>query len=243
MPSTALPPTSNARARQAFVVAVIVTLALFVIPFGDLIGYPLVLLSTYAHELGHGLAALAVGAKFHQLEIYASAGGVATHSGAGSNIARALISAGGLVGPALLAFALFLSAPRPRLAKAMLVAFGIGCLAVDVIFVRNLFGAVFVGLLGVAALGIAFRTQAETARTVVVFLAIQLSLSVFSRGDYLFMKQADVGGGRVMPSDVQHISEALGAPYFVWGALIGLFSVVVLAVGAFVFFRATRESD
>lgn len=236
-------PTSNERARKAFVVAVIVTLFLFVIPFGDLLGYPLVLLSTFAHELGHGLAALAVGAKFQQLEIYASAGGVATHSGATSNVARALISAGGLVGPALLAFVLFLAAPRPRLAKWMLVAFGLGCLAVDVVFVRNLFGAIFVGGLGLAALAIAFRTQVETARTVVVFLAIQLSLSVFSRGDYLFMKEANLGGGRTMPSDVQHIAEALGAPYFVWGALIGAFSIAVLAVGAFIFFRVTRSKD
>ena len=35
--------------------AVAVTLALYVLPYGRLVGYPLVLLSTYAHEIGAAL--------------------------------------------------------------------------------------------------------------------------------------------------------------------------------------------
>jgi membrane-associated phospholipid phosphatase len=63
-----------------------------------------------------------------------------------------------------------------------------------------------------------------------VFLAVQLALSVFSRGDYLFTDVARTGEG-TFPSDVANMSSALFLPYWFWGALCGAFSVAVLALG------------
>jgi hypothetical protein len=96
--------------------------------------------------------------------------------------------------------------------------------------VRNLFGWLAVGALSAALLGVGLRARVEVAQTVLVFLAVQLSLSVFSRGDYLFTEVAHMADGPA-PSDVANMASALFLPYWVWGALCGAFSVAVLALG------------
>ena len=72
------------------------------------------------------------------------------------------------------------------------------------------------------------KASPRGAQVALVFLAVQLSLSVFSRSDYLFTPGT---------SDVGAIESALFLPYWFWGAVCGGFSVVVLAIGAFAFLR------
>ena len=55
------------RARVALLVTIGVTLALYYVPYARFLGYPLMLLSTLAHETGHGIAALLVGGNFDAL--------------------------------------------------------------------------------------------------------------------------------------------------------------------------------
>jgi len=69
-----------------------------------------------------------------------------------------------------------------------------------------------------------------------------MALSVFSRGDYLFKEHAQTGAG-LMPSDVSHMAQALGGPYWVWGAACGAFSVLVLALGVWLFMRSTKPTS
>ncbi|HSS52021.1 MAG TPA: M50 family metallopeptidase, partial [Thermoanaerobaculia bacterium] len=53
-----------------------VTLVLYVVPYGQVLARPLLLLSTLAHEMGHGLTALLLGGRFQRLEMWASGAGV-----------------------------------------------------------------------------------------------------------------------------------------------------------------------
>src|SRR3954469_14025415 len=85
---------------RALAVSLIVTALLYVLPFGRTIAWPLVLVSTLAHELGHGFAALVLGGTFHALRLYADGSGVALWSGALGRVALASVAAAGLVGPA-----------------------------------------------------------------------------------------------------------------------------------------------
>ena len=71
----------------------------------------------------------------------------------------------------------------------------------------------------------------------VVFLAVQLTLSVFSRSDYLFTDVAHTSNGP-MPSDVAVMQQALVLPYWFWGGVCALFSVTVLWFGIKRFLRA-----
>ena len=229
------------RARLVVAAAITATAALYVVPYGALIGYPLVLMSTLAHEMGHGLAAWLVGARFEELVVHPDGSGVARLSGSFSRLGSAFVSAGGLVGPAVLGGLFFVLAARGRLARAGLLVFGAFLVALTVWVVRSWFGLLFVGAVGVACVVVALRSRALVAQGALALLAAQLALSVFSRGDYLFTDTAVTWGGATQKSDVAAMAEALWLPYWFWGALCGAVSVAVLAAGTATFWRATAS--
>ncbi|HEY8141910.1 MAG TPA: M50 family metallopeptidase, partial [Kofleriaceae bacterium] len=65
------------RARWVFAVSVGVTLLLYLVPFLQVVGRPLIYISTLVHELGHGVGALLVGGDFFKLEMWSDGSGVA----------------------------------------------------------------------------------------------------------------------------------------------------------------------
>ena len=67
-------------------------------------------------------------------------------------------------------------------------------------------------------------------------MAVQLSLSVFSRADYLFTETAGAG-----PSDVAQMADALFLPYWFWGIVCGAISGLVLLSGIRTFSRSTSH--
>ena len=210
--------------------SVLLTVAIYVVPYGHYVGYPLVLLSTLAHEMGHGLASVLDGREFVSLQLFADGSGVAVTAGQPGALSGAFVSAGGLVGPAVAAAGLFTLAKNRRIARVSLALIGVSLIVADALVVRNIFGFAFIGVTGLLCLYIARDYSVETARFAVTFVATQLSLSVFSRGDYLFTPVAHTATG-VMPSDVGQIANALWLPYWFWGALCGGFSIFVLIAG------------
>lgn len=233
------------RSLHALLAAAGLSLALYLLPLWVpalvWLGWPLLLLSTLFHELGHGLTALAVGGGFEALRIYPDASGVATTLSDGSRTMLAAIAAGGPLGPPLVALLLFLAARRAGSARlALWLLCGLLALALP-LWLRNLFGAGFVFVLLALLALLATRASARTAQVAVCFLAIELSLAAFSRADYLFTAEADTGLG-TMPSDTALIAQALWLPYWFWGGAIALMSLVVLAGGLCAFVRALRTA-
>ena len=216
--------------------SVVVTILLYVVPYGDRVAYPLMLLSTLAHEAGHGIMAWLVGGRFHQLSVWADGSGVAHWSAEPSRLRLAAVAAGGLVGPALVAAAGFYLGRRPHRARKTLGAVAVVLVIALVLLVRGLFGWLFVATVAGTCALVARRAQPKTARLVLIFLSVQLALSVFSRADYLFTPVAATASGN-MPSDTALIAQALWLPYWVWGALCGAFSLVVLAYGVRAYWR------
>ncbi len=231
----------STRARWALVVSAVITVALYLIPYGHHIAYPLLLISTLVHELGHGVAAEIVGGDFISFKMWADGSGVAMHTAPAGGAAKAFIAAGGLCGPAVAAAAMIALAPRPKWARYALGGFGAALALSLLLVVRNGFGIVFTGALAGAALVIAVRGSAQLAQGALLFLAVQLALSVYSRGDYLFMRWANTEAGR-MPSDSEHMAMAMGGSYWFWGAMCAAFSVAMLAAGAWAFWRGTRSA-
>ena len=205
-------------------------MALYLIPFGRFVAYPLLLLSTMVHEMGHGIAALLVGGNFEQFVMFSNGSGVASASGVASGWRDAVVSAGGLIGPAIVAGLAFLFVRGPKRSRALLALFALAALAAEVLVVRNAFGWVFVGVVAVGLAYVALRRPAEDAQVVLAFMAVQLAVSVFSRGDYLFTEIAQTSRGP-MPSDVTQMANALGGPYWLWGGACGCLSVLVLGLG------------
>ena len=232
-PSLPLPvPAAPAHgARFVLLVSAAITIALYALPFGRIVGRPLLLLSTLAHEMGHGLTALLLGGRFQRLMIWASGAGLAEIDLEGfGRIRQGLSLAGGLVGPAVAAAICFSLGKTGRGARTAL--WGLGCLllAAQILVVRNLFGFFFVGLLLAGCLLAASRLSPQAAQWVVVFVGVQLALGVFSRAEYLFTPVARTPAG-VFPSDVSRMQAVLLLPYWFWGAVCGAFALAVLAYG------------
>lgn len=232
------------QALHALLFAAGLSLALYLLPLWIpslvWLGWPLLLLSTLFHELGHGLTALLVGGGFEALRIYPDGSGVATTLSDGSRTMLAAVAAGGPLAPPLVALLLFLAARRASTARiALWLLCGLLALALP-LWLRNLFGAGFVLVLLVLLGLLAARASAGLAQIAVCFLAIELSLAAFSRADYLFTAEARTGLG-TMPSDTALIAQALWLPHWFWGAGIALLSLLVLGIGLVAFARALRR--
>ena len=218
------------------IISVVITLLLYKIPELYIISYPLLLVSTLVHELGHGVAALIAGGSFAKFVMFSDGSGVAYTGGLG-DFGNAFSAAGGLVGPAVGAAVCFAFARRARSARYCMGAFGILLLFAELAVVRNGFGLIFVGAFAAICLLIAFKGNDQIAQLSLVFLAVQLAMAVWSRGDYLFTETAMTGRGP-MPSDSAHIAHAMGfGNYWFWGAVCAVFSGVVLLFGVWMFFR------
>ncbi len=230
------------RARWFLLGSVLLTGALYSFPYGGYVAYPLVLVSTYVHEIAHGLAATLVGGQFHFLVIHADGSGLASISGTNGRFAFAFVAGAGLVGPAVGGAALLVLASRPTLARVGLGVFALLSAVALIWVVRNMFGWFFVGLLAAGCSAAAWRGTAQIAQAVVAFLGVQLALSVFSRADYLFTEVATTGSGS-HPSDVANMAEALWFPYWFWGGLCALVSVAALGSGYWVFLLLSRTAE
>lgn len=232
--SAARAATLEPAARNAVFAAIAVTLLLYAlawwVPALAWLAWPLVLFSTIVHELGHGLTALALGADFERLLVYADGSGVAVYRAAFGPAALALVAAMGPLGPPLLAALLFMSIRRAGSARVALLLLGVGFLLAAALWARNPVGFTAMIVLGAGLLLIDWRASATVRRATIAFLAIQLSLAAFSRSDYLFTATASTGAG-AMPSDTAQIANALGLTHWLWGALIAMCSLAILMAG------------
>lgn len=232
-------PIAAARRTRWFLFgSVVLTLALYLVPYGIYVNLPLIWLSTLVHELGHGFTAALLGGNFDSFKMYPDASGAAQWSaGAGFGpVRQAMVAAGGLVGPAIIAALGFVLARKAKAAQYALLGGLFLLVAIGVLVVRNPFGWAFVAGLALVVGLLGTRKRPEVAQLGLVFLATQLAMSVFSRGDYLFMEYAHTAEGK-MPSDVAQMADALFGPYWLWGGLCGAFSLTVLGLGLWAFFQ------
>ncbi len=229
------------QARVVLIASFVLTIALYFIPFGRVIARPLVLFSTFVHEMGHGIAAILVGGRFEALLMWSDGSGVATWTALVGRIGHATIAAGGLIGPSIGSALCLAAGRRPKSAQFMLITMGVLFIIAEIFVVRTFFGAVYVAAVAVIFIAAGSFARRWFAQLLIVFVGVQLALSVFSRGDYLFTAIANTSGG-AMPSDTAQMAEALILPYWFWGACCGLFSVSVLFV-AFVFYLKEPQSS
>jgi len=200
------------------------------VPVLSVLAVPLMWLSTVAHELGHGLTAVALGGRLVHFVIRPDGSGTAYTSSSGGDVVGALVAAGGLVGPAIVAGLWFVLGRRPAAARVCLGLFGAALGAAAGLVADPGFTQVYLGSVGAVALLIAVLASSAWAQFTLIFLAVQLALSVFTRADYLFTAVAESSAGP-MPSDVAVMAQHLGGPFWVWGVACGLVSLLVLIGG------------
>ena len=226
--------------RFDLVLAAIAALALeHLVPFGRLVLYPLTLLATWVHEMGHGVTALLVGGQFDQLQIFGDASGVALCA-APMGLRSALVSAGGLVGPPIAGALMLLFARGQRRAAVALGGLALAIAISLTVWVRTLVG--WIALAPVAAVLILVALRWRGGRVwVAQFLAVCFGLDTFSRIDYLFESNAMIGG-QLRASDVANIASSLFPPAMLWGVLIAAFDLVVLGGAFYLAFRGPKRA-
>lgn len=233
--------------RQAAIVlvgSVAITLAMFLIPSPEHTWWllaPFRWLHIYVHEFGHGIAALLAGGEFDKFEMWTYSG-VATIRGVSGSVASAFVSAGGLCGPAVVG-GIFLAAGRnPRLARLALGGFGAFMALSLVLWTRTPFGWGFGAVIAALSLLIAIGARPAHAQAVLVFLGVQLALSVYTGGGYLFTQYVTIQNGQHNPSDTQQMADALLLPYWFWGIACAAFSALVLLAGLWAYVRPARPA-
>ena len=228
---------SNKAIAVCFGISVMV-IGLYFIPYGQYVLYPFMLIYTFIHEMGHGIMAELVGGDFVKFEMWVDGSGVASNATPVdmSRIKLALIAFGGLIAPAVIAAISLVLGRSGRASRIGMALFGLICVLSLIFVVRNLFGFFFVLGCGIVSFLLAFVPKSpRVPQYSMLVLAITLLTAVFSRGDYLFTDTAQTAAG-VMPSDVGQIARNLFLPYWFWGGLIALISVLILILGIRGFF-------
>lgn len=205
------------------------------------IARPLIWLGTLFHELGHGLAAIALGGDLVQFAIYSDGSGVAMHRGAYSAFERALIAAAGPLGAPLAGLVFFLSLGHRHSARVLLAALAAFLALAVLLWVRNLFALGFISTLVLGLALVVWRGDERALYAVVAFIAVEMSLSAFTRVDYLFSAGANTGAG-ALPSDTAQIANALGLTHWFWGGLLALMSIGIVALGLWRAIRLGRRA-
>ncbi|MBD2455391.1 M50 family metallopeptidase [Nostoc sp. FACHB-87] len=224
--STEAPPEVERMGLTWLVAAAIATAVLWQVPGGDYILYPFTILATWFHEMGHGLMALILGGQFQKLEIFSNGSGVATYRIATSlgPIGPGLVAAAGPMGPPIAGAALIMASRSFKAASLSLKVLGSFLLLSTLIWVRSWFGLLAVPLLGLIILGISLKAPRWMQGFAIQFLGVQACVSTYHQLNYLFSYSA----GSLGLSDTAQMQRYLLLPYWFWGGLMAIASLIIL---------------
>jgi hypothetical protein len=199
------------------------------VPYGSYVLYPLTLLATWVHEMGHGLTALLLGGRFSHLEVFSDGSGAA-YSAVAAGWRDGLVAAGGLMAPPLVGAAVLALVRGPRRARVLLVALAVLLWLSLLIWVRSIAGWISMPLVAGLALVMAKANDAKRLFATQL-VAAALALDTLTNGlHYLFVEKAVVNGEESL-SDVAVMARALGGSYLSWGVVLSVASVALLVVG------------
>lgn len=233
-------PGSQGEAIGRLVVAGLVVTMLPALPFGAYLIYPFAILTTWFHEMGHGLTALLLGQHFEQLMIFPNGSGVAESRVAGeaSRLTHAAIAAGGPLAPTAAGALLIVASAHPRAWRPVLWLSAAVILLSVAIWVRSPTGWWTLPLVA-AILGlIAWRGSPAFARFTLQFVGVLGAMSMLRDWGYLFTEQAVINGQAIL-SDTGQIAAVLGLAHWFWAALIVAISAVM--VGAALKYALSEE--
>ena len=182
---------SNDRTGLILLVGIaIITAILWQNPSGKKILYPLTLLSTWYHEMAHGLMAVMLGGNFKKLEIFANGSGLAQIEYRGSlflgPIGEVLFFAAGPMGPPIIGAGFILASRSWQTSQQLLIILGSFMLISVLIWVRTGVGILLITLLGLIILAIGLEASPEIKVFAIQFLGVQACISTFRDFDYVF---------------------------------------------------------
>lgn len=222
---------------RALLVAALLTIALWFIPYAGVVTYPFRLFVTFIHEGGHALASLLTGNAVRSLTVAPNASGLTeTYMSNTGLLVQAFISSAGYLGAMTFGALLLLLVRRTVAARLVLAgsAVFIGLLTLVYGFIVPLthlafspFTVVTGALLTAGLLAGARYLSPRAANFLVGFLAVQCVLNaLFDLKDVLFLSISTDA-----KTDALNMAHATGVPAFFWSLIwLGLAFVILSAV-------------
>lgn len=226
-------------------IATVLTVALWFIPYAEYLVYPVRLFVTFIHESSHAMVAVLTGGSVQSLTISSDGSGVVYSMGSGL-ISQLLTSSAGYLGATAFGVLLLYLIRRNFSPNKLLTALGIFVGIMTVVFtvispVFHIFSlqAAFSSILFTIIAGI-FLTAAlivlglysnlKVANFAVAFLAVQCLLNALSDLKTVFFLNAPLAGSDIH-TDAANMYAATGIPGFMWVVIwIGL-SLFMISIG------------
>lgn len=213
---------SNTNKNEAivFVLMSVGTVALWQFEIGQMLMYPFTILSTWFHEMAHGLAALILGGDFQKLEILPNGSGAAyfTTDVMFGNFGLAIVAAAGPIGPGIFGSILILIS-KSKYVRSVLLIFSLFMLASVPLWIRSWFGAIFISIFSIILMFVSIKSNEEWLRRIATFLGVQAIISVYQSFGYLYSTSTDYYSfaGK---TDTEVIQSILILPYWFWATAI-----------------------
>jgi len=225
-------------------IATVITIALWFIPYADYLVYPIRLFVTFVHEGSHVLAALLTGGSIESLTVSPDTSGLVMFR-YNSQISQLITSSAGYLGSTAFGVLLLVMIRRAYSARIVLAAsaifvgamtllFGLfapiwNVFSVNVSFGSVAFTVVSGVLLTAGLLAIARYASARVAQFAMSFLAVQCVLNALSDLKTVFYASSPFAGA--MQTDALNMANATGLPAVAWVLIwIGI-SVLMISVG------------
>jgi len=225
-------------------IATVITIALWFIPYADYLVYPIRLFVTFVHEGSHVLAALLTGGSVESMSVSPDTSGLVTFRYTNA-FSQLITSSAGYLGTTAFGVLLLVSIRRAYSARIVLTASAVFVGLMTLLFglfapLWNVFSAnvsfgslaftVFSGtLLTVGLLAIARYASARAAQFAMSFLAVQCVLNALSDLKTVFYASSPFSSP--MQTDALNMANATGIPSLFWVLVwIGI-SVLMISIG------------
>lgn len=231
--------------------AAALSIALWFIPFAEVLGYPFRIFVTFIHEGGHAIAALLTGNSVQSLSVAMNASGE-TYTTQGGMFSQMLVSSAGYLGAMTYGAILLVLIRRAVAARVVLLGSALLILVLTTVF--GLFKPLFAGswsslsgvpftlvagiALAAGLVAVARFASARVATFVVSLLAVQCVLNALLDLKNVFFLSSPFAP--TVPTDALNMRVATGVPAVIWVVIwiVVAFGILTLALRMYV---AARE--
>lgn len=226
-------------ARRLLLISTVITLALWFVPYANVLLYPLRLFVTFIHESGHALAALITGGQVASVTIHPDGSGVTWTSN--SPLWGWLVLSGGYLGTALFGAILLVIGRMQGWrngGRVTLYTIAGALLTITVLWGWHSPFTLVTGLVLAALLGALARyTSPQGAQFVASFLAVQCSLNALTDLRILLYQTTNHAGD----NDAVFMSQTYALPPTFWALLWAGIALVLLFVSLRGYWRAPAK--
>jgi hypothetical protein len=214
---------------MTLLVAAIVSVLLWFIPYLEILGYPFKIFITFIHEGGHAIAALLTGNSVRSLSVSMDTSGLTQTPPLEGTFAPMFISSAGYLSS--MAFGAFLLFLIRKSVKSRVILLGCGILIAALTLVFGLFTSAFSfeawsgipftllagSLISVGLILIAKFASKRVATFFASFLAVQCVLNALLDLKTVFFLSSPFAP--VVPNDAVNMAHATGLPAIFWAAV------------------------